>query len=133
MAIKIKLKDAQVGDIAYVDGYSGFCYGSDELITSIITKYNPNTGEPYKVICCGRYHYRMSDGQAINEALAYKIFGVYRLNDTEKKSRRRAKRKCEHWDFEVEDDISVDTEVDTEVPAEIIDDLRKQYPNAEIL
>lgn len=71
---KINKEEAKVGDYAYVDGYSGFCYGSYERITDIVTRYDEITGEPYKVIVCGKGLYRFDNGWSINGAMAYSIF-----------------------------------------------------------
>lgn len=71
---KINKEEAKVGDYAYVDGYSGFCYGSYVQITDIETRYDENTGDPYKVIVCGKGLYRFDNGWRINGAMAYSIF-----------------------------------------------------------
>lgn len=71
---KINKDEVVVGDYAYIDGYSGFCYGSYEQITDIVTRYDEITGKPYKVVVCGKGHYRFDDGWCINGAMAYSIF-----------------------------------------------------------
>lgn len=71
---KINKEEAKVGDYAYVDGYSGFCYGSYERITDIVTRYDEVTGNPYKVIVCDDDCFRFDDGWCIKGATAYRIF-----------------------------------------------------------
>jgi DNA invertase Pin-like site-specific DNA recombinase len=72
--LKIEKEQAQVGDLVWVDGYSGFCQGDFEKIKSIETRYDTKTGEPYKVIKTSDGVYRYDNGQRIKGASAYSIF-----------------------------------------------------------
>lgn len=76
---KIKKDEVKIGDYADIDGYSGFCCGSYNRITDVITRYNEMTGKPYKVICCRDNQYCFDDGNCIKGASAYYIQGYYRL------------------------------------------------------
>jgi len=70
-----ELKDIEIGDTVYVDGMSSFCASSagEEKVTNVKTKYDEDTGEPYKVICCGNHHFDSRDGWAIKGPSAYYI------------------------------------------------------------
>lgn len=70
---KISKEGVVIGDYAYIDGESGFCYGSYNKITNIITKYNEDDGQPYKVIVCGKNEYRYDNGYCLKGAMAYSI------------------------------------------------------------
>lgn len=76
MENKIDFKDAKPGMYAYVDGESSFCEGGYELITDIKTKYNEDTGEPYKVIVTEDGTYRGDNGYAITAPSAYSIYFI---------------------------------------------------------
>lgn len=103
MAKEIKIKYAQVGDIAMIDGMSNFCTGGSELITAIKTKYNEDTGEPYNVICCGESQYKATNGRAITEPTGYYISSVYRVSEEELKEYRRCERNYEVWIPKIEE------------------------------
>ena len=62
-----------VGDMIYLDGDSGFCTGSEDEVTEIKTKYDENTGEPYRVICTEDQEFDGRSGLAITPPLAYYI------------------------------------------------------------
>jgi len=65
--------DIEAGDVVYIDGDSGFCQGGYEVVTETKTKYDENTGEPYKVICCEKHEFDARSGMAITPPLAYYI------------------------------------------------------------
>lgn len=65
--------DIQVGDMVYIDGDSGFCTGSDEVVTETRIKYDQDTGEQYKAICCGSHEFDTRSGMAITPPTAYYI------------------------------------------------------------
>lgn len=76
--IDISKDEAQKGDYVYSDGLSGFCYGGYEKIKEISVRYNPKTGEPYKIVKTEAGTYRYDDGWSIKGALAYRIFSYHR-------------------------------------------------------
>lgn len=78
---KINKDKIRIGDYAYIDGYSGFCYGGYIKITNIITKYNEYDGQSYKVIVCGDREYRYDNGHCIKGARAYLIFHYARKEE----------------------------------------------------
>lgn len=80
---KIEKEQAQVGDLVWVDGYSGFCQGGFEKIKAIETRYNTKTGEPYKVVITKDGVYRFDDGSCIKGATAYSIFYYATYRDIE--------------------------------------------------
>lgn len=134
MAQEINLNEAQVGDLAYIDGDSGFCDGHYRQITAITTKYNEDTGEPYGVIKCGSSTYRASDGSTITGAKAYSIFFVYRISDEERKEFKRCERTGEYFRLTVKPEPVKPKPVKPEpVNNEIKKQLTALYPNAKIL
>jgi hypothetical protein len=64
----------EAGDKVWTDCDSGFCHGSYSLITEIITKYDEDSGVPYRVICCGDIWYHGETGGCIKGALAYGMY-----------------------------------------------------------
>lgn len=67
------LSELQIGDPVYHDGDSSFCTMSELTVTDIKIKYDPDTGEPYNVIFCGKLMFDGRTGNAINPPLAYYI------------------------------------------------------------
>lgn len=65
--------DIGVNDTIYVDGDSSFCTGGYEEVTEIKTKYDEDTGEPYRVICTKDQKFDGRSGLAITPPLAYYI------------------------------------------------------------
>ncbi len=63
----------EIGDEVYTDCHSGFCTGSWNEVTDILTKYDEDTGDPYKVICCGNRWFDARDGVAMTPPTAYWI------------------------------------------------------------
>jgi len=61
----------QIGQKVFIDGSSGFCDPSWEVITNIETKYDEDTGEPYQLIFCGGSSYRGDTGECITGPKAY--------------------------------------------------------------
>ena len=67
------LDNIEVGDTVYIDGDSGFCTGGDEEVTAIRTKYDEDTGVPFRVICCDDHEFDGRNGGAITSPTAYYI------------------------------------------------------------
>lgn len=67
------LETLEVGDVVYHDGDSSFCHLSKITVTDIEYKYDPDTGEKYKIICCSKLKFDGRTGHALNEPLAYYI------------------------------------------------------------
>ena len=67
------IKDIKVGDTVMVECSSGLGSGGPDKITRIKTKYNEDTGKPYKVICCGRHEFDARSGSAITPPTMYYI------------------------------------------------------------
>jgi len=66
--------DIHVGDMIYIDCDASFVTaGSSEIVTETRIKYDEDTGEPYKVICCGDHHFDARSGCAITKPTAYYI------------------------------------------------------------
>ena len=65
--------DIDSGDVIYIDGDSGFCQGGYEVVTKTKTKYDEDSGEAYKVICCGDHEFDARSGMSITPPLAYYI------------------------------------------------------------
>ena len=70
---KKKLSDLEVGDKVWCGGDSGFCRSGNEEITKITTKYDEDSGEPYKVIWIGDRKFDGRHGGAMTPPLAYYI------------------------------------------------------------
>lgn len=81
--LKIEKEQAQVGDLVWVDGYSGFCQGGFERIKNIKTQYDTETGKPYKIVITKDGVYRYDNGQCIKGATAYSIFYYATYRDIE--------------------------------------------------
>jgi hypothetical protein len=68
-----KPKELQIGDEVTVQGQSSFCSTSKSKITDIQTKYDENTGVPYKVYITGDHRFDGRNGWALNPPTAYYI------------------------------------------------------------
>ena len=67
----ITLTDVKIGEEVWHDGDSSFCTLSKLTVTDIKTKYNVDTGEPYKVIFCGSLGFYADTGSAIDNMFYY--------------------------------------------------------------
>ena len=69
------LDNIKVGDNVYRECYTsmGASSNGDSEVTAIITKYDEDTGEPYKVICCGDHWFDGRTGDAMNEPTMFYI------------------------------------------------------------
>jgi len=66
--------DIKAGDKVFIDCDAGFVTAGDyETVTETKTKYDEDTGEAYKVICCDDHHFDARSGCAITPPLAYYI------------------------------------------------------------
>lgn len=65
------INELNIGDMVYHDGDSSFCTLSEMKITDIKTKYNPDTGKPYKVIVCGKFEFDGENGDALDNLFYY--------------------------------------------------------------
>ena len=66
--------ELKVGDVVTIACVSGLGTGGLVIVTDIKTKYDEDSGEPYKVIVCGSSEYLARDGSAITPPLAYYIY-----------------------------------------------------------
>ncbi len=66
-------KNVKVGDTLRITGDSGFCYPSDEVVTSLEPKYDESTGAKYNVIHTGTGAYSSLTGGAVKPPKAYYI------------------------------------------------------------
>lgn len=72
--IKKRLEDLQVGDKVWCGCDSGFCHDSIKKVKEIKTKFNKNSGKPYKVIVLkGGQEFSSKDGGALTPPTAYYI------------------------------------------------------------
>lgn len=76
----------KVGDTVMIECDSTLGTGGPSKITKITTKYNENTGKPYKVLWCGNRGFRAKNGRAITAPFAYCIY-------PDKKQLKRKTRK----------------------------------------
>ncbi len=60
-----------IGDIVYHDGDSSFCTMSEMKVTNIKFKFNEDTGDPYKVICCGKLEFDGITGESLDNQFYY--------------------------------------------------------------
>lgn len=67
------IKD-KVGDKIMVECFTGMGTGGIEKITKITTKYDEDTGKPYKVIWCGKHMFHGITGKALNSPTFYYIY-----------------------------------------------------------
>lgn len=63
----------KVGEKVYIEATNGMCTGGEDVVTDIVTKYDEDTGKPYKVICCGKHHFRAATGEPITPPWAYRL------------------------------------------------------------
>ena len=68
--MKIKFK---IGQNVEIHCISGLGTGGIGTITDIITKYDPDTGKPFKVICFKDHHFIGIGGNAITPPYGYYI------------------------------------------------------------
>lgn len=64
---------SKVGDKVAVECLTSMGQDSEETITKITTKYDENTGKPYKVIWCGERAFYSTHGGAFNPPMFYCI------------------------------------------------------------
>ena len=71
---KPKSKELQIGDVVTVTGQSSFCSTSTSKILDIKTKYDEDTGIPYKIyVTEGDHKFDGRNGWALNNPTAYYI------------------------------------------------------------
>jgi len=63
----------KVGDKVLIECYTSMGTGGKEKVTKITTKYNENTGKPYKVIWFGSHGFSAKTGEAITPPTMYYI------------------------------------------------------------
>jgi len=64
------------GDYVYIEPNSGFGDAGTERVTDIITKYDEDTGKPYKVICFKNHKFDARDGYAVSPPYGYHLSHV---------------------------------------------------------
>jgi hypothetical protein len=69
----MSLKNIKVGDKVAVECYTSMGTGGTDKVTRIKTKYNEDTGKPYKVICCGKHEFSAKTGDALTPPTMYYI------------------------------------------------------------
>lgn len=66
------MKTLEIGDTVNIDGQSSFCQPSTTVIIDIKTKYDEETGAPYKVyVTTGNHRFDGRNGWALNPPTAY--------------------------------------------------------------
>ena len=76
---EIDISDVKIGDYIAIDGDSSFCHFSHCEITKIKTKYDEDTGHPYKLLIDeDDYEWNSSSGLCRNGLGMYYIVGFYR-------------------------------------------------------
>ncbi len=65
----------KVGDKLMIECNSAMGTGGPEIVTRIKTKYNRDTGKPYKVICCEKHKFYARSGRAKTPPTEYHISG----------------------------------------------------------
>lgn len=63
----------KTGDTVMIECQSALGTGGPAKITKITTKYNENTGKPYKILWCGSRGFDAKTGNAITAPFAYFI------------------------------------------------------------
>jgi hypothetical protein len=63
----------KVGDVVQIECDSALGTGGPSKITKITTKYDEDTGKPYKVLWCGNRGFSAKHGYAITSPFAYYI------------------------------------------------------------
>lgn len=71
----MSLKRIKVGDDVDIECWSSQGDDSVRKVTNITTKYNENSGTPYKVIWCRKWKFSAIDGNAITPPFHYSIIG----------------------------------------------------------
>ena len=66
-------KALKVGNTVMIECESALGSGGPSKITKITTKYDENTGKPYKVLWCGNHGFEAKSGNAITPPFAYYI------------------------------------------------------------
>ena len=72
------LKRVRVGDDVDIECWSAQGDDTVRKVTDITTKYDENTGKPYKVLWCGMWGFSAIDGDAITIPLHYSIIAKVR-------------------------------------------------------
>lgn len=67
------MRKLKVGDKVMIECDSALGTGGPSKITKVTTKYNENTGKPYKVVWCGNRGFSAKTGQALTPPFAYSI------------------------------------------------------------
>ena len=76
---QIDISDVKAGDYIAIDGESSFCHFGYHLIGKVVTKYNEDTGQQYKLLIDeDDYEWNSSTGYCRNGLYAYYIVGFYR-------------------------------------------------------
>ena len=76
MEFKEDLTKVKVGDYVLTEGMTSMAQdGGYERVSKIKTKYNEDTGKPYKVICCKGWEFDSRNGYAITSPTIYYIMG----------------------------------------------------------
>lgn len=67
------LADIKIGDTVRLDGYTGFCDTSDEIVTNVTTGFDDETGLTFNVIHIGNRRFDSWTGKAMNPPIMYYI------------------------------------------------------------
>ena len=68
------LKNLKPGDSVVVECFTGLGSGGPAKVTKTTTKYNEDTGKPYKVVWCGKHGFSAKNGCAITAPFFYYIY-----------------------------------------------------------
>ena len=71
----MSLKRIKVGDDVNIECWSAQGDDTVRKVTDITTKYDENTGKPYKVLWCGMWGFSVIDGDALTIPFHYSIIG----------------------------------------------------------
>jgi len=66
-----RLSNLKVGDVVRVECDSGLGSGGNNILTDITTKYDEDTGEPYKLLWFDEHAFDGRTGRAYNPPTAY--------------------------------------------------------------
>lgn len=65
--------NVRTGNVCHIEPNTGFGDAGDEKVTDTVTKYDQDTGKPYKVICFGNWKFDARDGCPMTPPYAYHI------------------------------------------------------------
>jgi hypothetical protein len=63
----------KIGDTVMIECQSALGTGGPAKITKITTRYDENTGKPYKTLWCGKRGFSAKTGYAVTAPFAYFI------------------------------------------------------------